>query len=169
MTADVLRRAADAMDAEADRLDAMEQATFGDRWEAKPSGTLGDVPIAATSGEAWDYICSSPDDGVRGGHDEADADLIVHRRNTLARDAATLRAQAALLRMVAARHAELLSNFRDDSEAARLIAWTNTPFMSEAERAAQAFLGEPAATADTPPSGAPQPPAGGGHVHRMSS
>lgn len=93
MTVDLLRRAATEMDAEADRLDAMDRDAVRGNWVADPSS---DAP--------------------------GQADMIVHRRNTLARDAATLRAQAALL--------------RDESR------FTNTDDLVVA--IARAFLDEPA-------------------------
>lgn len=43
-------------------------------------GDPGDWPIQAADG---DYICASPDDGVRGGHDRSTANLIVAAVNAL--------------------------------------------------------------------------------------
>lgn len=95
--ADELRAAARAMNAEADRLDALDREASAGPWVIDTLYTHddGDVPIQAATGR---HICTSPDDGVRGGHDVRDADLIVHRRNTIVRDAAVLRATAELLR-----------------------------------------------------------------------
>jgi chorismate mutase len=106
VTADLLRRAADAMVDKAKRLDED-----------------GAGLIARAVGTEL-------------------ADLIAHRRNTLARDAATLRATADLLLKVHARHAEILSDFKADSEAAQVIAYANTPFMRFVESLARTFLGE---------------------------
>ncbi len=131
----MLRRAADAMEAEADRLDALDKAATGAPWVDDTTEIYAEYQGGTWVGETCNIDLPADERAGNTG-------LIVHRRNTLARDAATLRALAALLRMVAARHHELLSNFRDDSEAARLIAWTNTPLMAEAEQAAFAFLGE---------------------------
>lgn len=98
--ADELRAAADAMSMEADRLDAMEREASGGPWmvDALYAHDDGDMPVKGSTGR---YLCASPDDGVRGGHDLRDADLIAHRRNTMTRDAAVLRATAEMLRDVA--------------------------------------------------------------------
>ena len=84
--ADLLRRAAD-------RLDELDNAATDGPWTARePIGATDpyDVPIYGAGG----YLCASPDDGVRGGHSNADADLIVALRAVVSPLSRWLRHQA---------------------------------------------------------------------------
>lgn len=88
MSGDLLRRAADAMVAEAERLEVLDTAATAGLWVRSGAGV---------------YVNDSAVCCAIAGHGAPDfralhADLIAHRRNTLARDAATLRATADLLR-----------------------------------------------------------------------
>jgi hypothetical protein len=110
-----LRAAAHAMDVEAARLDSLDRDASTGPWKADLPADEDDVSILAAVRGGWP-ICRSPDDGIRGGHDRPDAVMIVHRRNTLGRDAAVLRAMAAVLRD-AVQDAFALSNVDEQDDA----------------------------------------------------
>ena len=67
MSADRLREAAALL------RERAGEATPG-QWEAVEGDYRDDWPIRGAGGG---YLCTSPDDGVRGGHDEEDAHYIV--------------------------------------------------------------------------------------------
>lgn len=83
---DLLRRAADAMVAEAERSEALGAGATDAPWEPGCLCCEGDELVGPTGYMAKDFE-----------HRE-DLDLIAHRRNTLARDAKVLRATADLIR-----------------------------------------------------------------------
>ena len=83
--AGLLRRAAA-------RLEELDAAATPLPWTAHPEDRDrdGDVPVRTPSG----FLCESPDDGVRGGHAEADAALIVALRAAAGPVAVWLRSEA---------------------------------------------------------------------------
>lgn len=89
-TADELRAAAAAMTTEADRLDELDQAAVAGPWEPGCTCCEEDEVISGSRTVAQDVEASG------------DRYLIAHRRNTIGRDALTLRATARLLLDVAA-------------------------------------------------------------------
>lgn len=88
VSADLLRRAAEGMVAEAERLEAMVVAATDAPWERGCTCCEADSVIGPRG-----YVVTTAAEDSGG-----DLDLIAHRRNTLARDAATLRALADLIR-----------------------------------------------------------------------
>lgn len=124
MSSDVLTRAADAMVAEAERLEAMDKASTPAGWTFWSDNrgrrhVEGPLFILAILGQTR--------------FSDEEGDMIVQRRNTLARDAATLRATAALCRSASAVRAWAAGD-PVDASTARL--------MERAIAVAQAFLGE---------------------------
>jgi hypothetical protein len=99
MNAAELRAAAGAMNDEADRLEALHAAATAAPWLADSteiyhqSEDPGDFGLTTWVGETCNIDLPNRDDN---------ADLIAHRRNTLARDAATLRATAEAVTELAA-------------------------------------------------------------------
>ena len=74
-------------------VDLADAATEGP-WRHEADDSPFDVPI--TTGEL-DYLCTSPDDGVRGGHSIEDAAFIVASRTAVPKMAAALQAVLAML------------------------------------------------------------------------
>ena len=79
----------DVMSRAADRLETLDQEATAAPWEIH-GGSGDDSPLWADA--AMNYLCASPDDGVRGGHSAADAALIVALRPTAVPLAGWLRA-----------------------------------------------------------------------------
>lgn len=85
---------AEELRAAADRLEALAKAATPGHWAAGRSDDPNDVPLVASDGHAWEYLCCSPDDGVRGGHTLPDAELVVAMRATVEPLVVLLRAVA---------------------------------------------------------------------------
>lgn len=164
MTADVLRRAADAMDAEADRLDTLDSRVATGPWLSYGGYIAAEVGHhTCGAGDApWGHEPGCGLEEVGGGFgttpegEAPDVDLIVHRRNTLARDAATLRAMAAWL-----------------EDEIHVFGETDVHPSGALLNVALSFLGEPTARAEHTltthawTDDGPRP--GPGFVHRASS
>jgi hypothetical protein len=114
MSSDILRRAADAMNAEAGRLEAMDTQSSPGPWEASPRNGGQRRPGWVhndKAGMAFDSIATNAH--------PSDAVLIAHRRNTISQDVATLRATARLLLQAADGPTGLASHYDHITAVAR--------------------------------------------------
>lgn len=114
MSASLLLRAADAMTAEADRLEAVDSQSTSGPWAASPRNAGQRRPGWVhndKTGTAFDSIATNAH--------PSDAVLIAQRRNTISRDIATLRATASLLLQAAAGPTGLASHYNHHLAVAR--------------------------------------------------